>query len=1230
MKVLKDIQHSLLFKPFGLKNKHWLSLAVMLYFDLDEPDSVLTEQQMWQELSQVLPNDLPLDIGMPKARGEVLVHGTCHAPGGEPVQGLSVAVRAGRLHKRLMVFGDRRWERGNITKPEPFTSLELTYEHAFGGKEFERNPKGKGIGPVLLPNGERIHPLPNIEDPDHLVLEATDRPEPAGYHPLEITSPQRRKKEGTFDKKWIDEVKPDLPLDTAEDMFNAAPENQQIKEFFSPGDELAVQNMHPEFSIIRSHLPLVRLRFFVTKKTGKRTGPDENEVFVEVANSIDTVWLFPALKRGVVLYRGITEVRDDEFSDLSNIFIASEESGEKEKELAYYLEEKRKRLDRKVPMDAAPLEQVDHRIASVAKKLKSIEKEIEVTKNRALGKAPLYKLTPAEKGAHKDGMLAGKFALLDKMEGRVREKMARHGGWVQFDLSRFDTIREKMLQASGNADAALQTAEKLKAQKQQSVGALSKRLKENIPADKLAEQGIDPDNPLNEQTVNPWHDHGFPLVTRWRFNLHQDRQTVDGLRKLGFFPRTLKRVWIGQNGESIDDNLLAWGFSQDEPFTLPAGLVLPRFDEAVLTGILIRPGEITDPSRDFVVPGSDPAPLAYVREGNRAVVLVDDSFAAVFMEQETGDFADVLVVASPDKPLEKKAVQVIDAAEEVVLALPEKEACGPELLSAWRTLLPDAVQHHLPIGKNLYEAFQQGVDIREWILEAVSEPVRTENSFRVPQKEGEPPKKGLRAFKLPKLNAAAIVAQFSGEIKAAKQPLKDKMNSAMSEIRAKAQSHPHFKGFAVPAETPQERAELVQSNMDKEIKAKRKQLQALGQLTPEIEAKLTEAAQDIRGMTQAYGTKLSEGMAKAASAVRTAKKAKEDIASGKLPEKFALKFGNMQSKLDQRRRLTREDVVLRLERGESLAGSILSGLDLSGLDFSGRDLSEVTCVGTIFHEADLRSCNLTRINAKEADFSRAVLKEAEFNKALCNKSLFVSADLSGASVHQSVFRGADMTGVNLSGARLNMTTLEKVKLQQAVCTGLSLTLAAMSGTDAVNCSFAEASFRKCLFQKNSLHNADFSRASLTSCMFQKVSGEKMVFTASRMHKCGFVLSELPNADFSGTTISQSMFKESDLRKACFDTSVLDGSQFDTTDLFEASFYKTQAKRCRFPKSDLRGANCKAANLCFSSLRKAHLGTANFMGANLYGVDFFKAQVSETIFELANLRKTLLENRTDLL
>lgn len=140
------------------------------------------------------PGDVPFLTG----GIDVFVIGNVWQPGAQAGPELTAEVRIGeRLLRRITAIGDRRWVRENGSlvpgAPEPFVSMPLAYERAFGGAvetengacAWPANPTGKGF--YLTPEQAEGQPLPNLEDPQHRIATIEDRPEPmaTGPYPAE-------------------------------------------------------------------------------------------------------------------------------------------------------------------------------------------------------------------------------------------------------------------------------------------------------------------------------------------------------------------------------------------------------------------------------------------------------------------------------------------------------------------------------------------------------------------------------------------------------------------------------------------------------------------------------------------------------------------------------------------------------------------------------------------------------------------------------------------------------------------------------------------------------------------------------------------------------------------------------------------------------------------------------------------------------------------------------------
>jgi uncharacterized protein YjbI with pentapeptide repeats len=331
MKVIKPNGLSVLSRPYENDGQCFLSVAVLFFFAFGPEERLLSEVDLWKLVPQEL-GETPLDLCMPKLRGDVLVTGKAYPHGARPV--CSVRLTFGQaIDKTLWVVGDREWNRTGPSDPVPFTEMPVSYERAFGGPGFAHNPTGKGFAPVA-----GVHPLPNVENPRALVKSPRDRPEPAGFGPLDFAWPQRASKAGTYDAKWRKARYPGFPDDMDWTIFQSAPDDQQTREFFRGDEAFTVENMHPSKARLEGKLPGVVARVFLRHK-----GED---ALHQATTRLDTLHLFPHAERAVLVSRALSKVAEDDAFDVAHLLVACERIGEP-KPVAHYEQVLAARLDEK-------------------------------------------------------------------------------------------------------------------------------------------------------------------------------------------------------------------------------------------------------------------------------------------------------------------------------------------------------------------------------------------------------------------------------------------------------------------------------------------------------------------------------------------------------------------------------------------------------------------------------------------------------------------------------------------------------------------------------------------------------------------------------------------------------------------------------------------------------------------------------------------------------------------
>jgi uncharacterized protein YjbI with pentapeptide repeats len=323
MRIIKPDAVSLLPRTLRMAGQHYWAATTLLGFDLTPPAALWDEARLWEAVAAALGEDQILDAALPKPAAEALLVGACYPAGGKPVAAGKVRLAVGSVDKTVYVFGDRTWTHGltglTPSAPADFTRMPLDWAYAFGGQDFARNPLGRGACAVQTLEGHSVHPLPNIEDPNHLIASPADRPEPAGFGSLPMTWPQRGQRVGAFDDAWLKNLWPLFPADVDFRFFNTAPEDQWLRSWPQGDETFTLEGALPSGHSLQSVLPGYRMRVFVTR--GRGGGED----FSEIPLHIDTLWFFPDHNLGVIAFRGAFHVDDDEASELDYCYIALEQ-----------------------------------------------------------------------------------------------------------------------------------------------------------------------------------------------------------------------------------------------------------------------------------------------------------------------------------------------------------------------------------------------------------------------------------------------------------------------------------------------------------------------------------------------------------------------------------------------------------------------------------------------------------------------------------------------------------------------------------------------------------------------------------------------------------------------------------------------------------------------------------------------------------------------------------------
>lgn len=282
-----------------------------------------------------------------KSCADIVLVGKAHAPGGRPVQALDVMLRVGTTSSIIRVFGDRFWRAGGglsgerPSVPMPFVTMDLVYERAFGGIDMAgggycaENPAGKGFLTGRSKASVEGVPLPNLEDPNHLIQSPKDHPRPVGFGFYHRAWMPRLGYVMAFERQQTGEVPPATADDLVFEHYNGAHPDLQFDGYLKGGEEVDLVNLSPE-GRVRFELPGTKVTCKVSKKsvsdeeTREAMGEEKRSVEKEKATEVeeetvrlnlDTLCLIPEDKKLFMLWRGLCPVDTLDAAEVDRLYI---------------------------------------------------------------------------------------------------------------------------------------------------------------------------------------------------------------------------------------------------------------------------------------------------------------------------------------------------------------------------------------------------------------------------------------------------------------------------------------------------------------------------------------------------------------------------------------------------------------------------------------------------------------------------------------------------------------------------------------------------------------------------------------------------------------------------------------------------------------------------------------------------------------------------------------------
>jgi uncharacterized protein YjbI with pentapeptide repeats len=324
MLVYKPSQCALITRPIEYKKRFGLCITNHLYISYSEPEnpSVMSEQSMWKFVSEQL-NPAMLDEAITKSGSEFHVCGSAFSSKQSPAA-CAASVQLGSIKKTVLVFGNRYWLEGEVSKPASFVAMPIDWQHAYGGADYPLNTQGMGRS-----KKDGVQWLPNIELPHERIINPNQKVAPAGFGLRDVTHPERIQYQGTYDSSYLKEHSPGFVPDIDWRYFNLSPQDQWFPKELVGNEAFTLENMHPELPIQSGFLPGLTTRALVSYESSHSAQTRE------VPMRLTTVWFFPNTQSAVLSFQGLAECSLDDGSDISQLILGIERLGEPQTLLHY-------------------------------------------------------------------------------------------------------------------------------------------------------------------------------------------------------------------------------------------------------------------------------------------------------------------------------------------------------------------------------------------------------------------------------------------------------------------------------------------------------------------------------------------------------------------------------------------------------------------------------------------------------------------------------------------------------------------------------------------------------------------------------------------------------------------------------------------------------------------------------------------------------------------------------
>ncbi|CRX39581.1 primase-helicase zinc-binding domain-containing protein [Estrella lausannensis] len=245
---------------------------------------------------------------------------------------------------------------------------------------------------------------------------------------------------------------------------------------------------------------------------------------------------------------------------------------------------------------------------------------------------------------------------------------------------------------------------------------------------------ISPETPSKK-----WEAKALLFIEATHKRIWKQPEILEYLSRRGIPENAVAKYKLGWNPTDLNGNREDWGLEAQQKedgspkgIWLPKGLVIPWFDrDGAVKRLKIRRADWKEgdklPKYIKASGGMKGISIIGTSKDKDVMIFVESELDAFAVEFSCGDFAFAAAVGT-NNPSIDHVTDYLAQKRAFVLVAHDRDQPGMVMLDKLKERYPQAKAYPVPFGKDVGEAAQEGLNIRDWILQGLPEKFRAQDT----------------------------------------------------------------------------------------------------------------------------------------------------------------------------------------------------------------------------------------------------------------------------------------------------------------------------------------------------------------------------------------------------------------------------------------------------------------------------------------------------------------------